>query len=122
MGAAAIGMHNLLLLTGDDPKAGDQPETKPVFDLNSTALTAMAAAMRDRGELPTGRKIAGKADFFLGAADVPVDPQPGWKPDKLQPRSPPAPSSRRPSSAWMPAIVRRYTARLAETRRRAIFI
>src|SRR5437763_11297661 len=34
MGAAALGIHNLLLLTGDDPKAGDQPETKPVFDID----------------------------------------------------------------------------------------
>ncbi|MGB7042932.1 MAG: methylenetetrahydrofolate reductase, partial [Xanthobacteraceae bacterium] len=33
MGAAALGMQNLLILTGDDPKSGDQPETKPVFDV-----------------------------------------------------------------------------------------
>ena len=35
MGAAALGIHNLLVLTGDDPKAGDQPDTKPVFDIDS---------------------------------------------------------------------------------------
>ena len=35
MGAAALGIRNLLLLTGDDPKAGDQPDTKPVFDVDS---------------------------------------------------------------------------------------
>ena len=61
MGAAALGVRNLLLLTGDDPKAGDQPETKPVFDLDSTALTAVARHMRDQGELPTGKAIAGRA-------------------------------------------------------------
>jgi methylenetetrahydrofolate reductase (NADH) len=83
MGAAALGIHNLLLLTGDDPQAGDQPETKPVFDIDSTALTAMARAMRDKGELPTGKPIAGKAHFFLGAADLPIDPPPGWQPLKL---------------------------------------
>jgi methylenetetrahydrofolate reductase (NADPH) len=83
MGAAAAGVRNLLLLTGDDPKAGDQPDTKPVFDVDSTALTAIARRMREQGELPTGRKIAGRADFFLGAADLPVDPPPGWQPAKL---------------------------------------
>ncbi|MFL6974751.1 MAG: methylenetetrahydrofolate reductase [Xanthobacteraceae bacterium] len=83
MGAAAFGVHNLLLLTGDDPKAGDQPDTKPVFDIDSTTLTAMARAMRDEGELPTGRKIAGQAGFFLGTADMPIDPPPGWEPTKL---------------------------------------
>jgi len=83
MGAAAAGIQNLLLLTGDDPTAGDQPDAKPVFDVDSTALTAMARAMRDRGELPTGKRIAGKASFFLGAADLPTDPPPGWEPVKL---------------------------------------
>ena len=43
-----------------------------------------AAALRDKGELPTGKKIGGKADFFLGAADAPIDPPPGWKPDGLR--------------------------------------
>jgi methylenetetrahydrofolate reductase (NADPH) len=83
MGAAALGIHNLLLLTGDDPQAGDQPETKPVFDIDSTALTAMARTMRDKGELPTGKPITGKAHFFLGATDLPIDPPPGWQPLKL---------------------------------------
>jgi methylenetetrahydrofolate reductase (NADPH) len=83
MGAAALGVPNLLLLTGDDPKAGDQPDTKPVFDVDSTALTAMARIMRDQGELPTGRRITGQAGFFLGTADMPIDPPPGWVPTKL---------------------------------------
>ncbi len=84
MGAAATGVHNLLTLTGDDPKAGDQPETKPVFDIDSTTLTAMARRMGEQGELPTGRKIAGRASFFIGAADAPIDPPPGWQPDEAR--------------------------------------
>jgi len=35
IGAVALGVRNVLVLTGDDPKEGDQPEAKPVFDFNS---------------------------------------------------------------------------------------
>jgi methylenetetrahydrofolate reductase (NADPH) len=83
MGAAALGIRNLLLLTGDDPKAGDQPDTKPVFDVDSKTLIETARRLRDDGTLPTGRKVAGKAEFFLGAADVPIDPPAGWEPKSL---------------------------------------
>jgi len=83
MGAAALGIRNLLLLTGDDPKAGDQPDTKPVFDINSAALIETARRLRDEGALPTGRKVAGHAAFFIGAADMPIDPPAGWQPTAL---------------------------------------
>jgi methylenetetrahydrofolate reductase (NADH) len=83
MGAAALGIHNLLLLTGDDPKAGDQPDTKPVFDIDSKTLIETARRLRDDHTLPTGRKVGGMADFFLGAADVPIDPPADWQPHSL---------------------------------------
>jgi methylenetetrahydrofolate reductase (NADPH) len=83
MGAAALGVRNLLLLTGDDPKAGDQPDTKPVFDIDSKTLIETARRLRDDGALPTGRKVGGKAAFFLGAADMPIDPPSGWQPSGL---------------------------------------
>jgi len=70
VGAAAQGVHNILVLRGDNPDAGDQPEAKPVFDLDSNTLLATAASIRDRGELPHGRAVGGRADFFLGAADT----------------------------------------------------
>src|SRR6185312_10324887 len=84
MGAAALGIRNLLLLKGDDPKQGDQPDAKPVFDYDTAALTAVAVTMRNKGELPTGRKVAGKAAFFIAAADVPIDPKPDWEPKSLK--------------------------------------
>jgi methylenetetrahydrofolate reductase (NADPH) len=114
MGAAATGVRNLLLLTGDDPQAGDQPETKPVFDIDSTRLTEMARRMRDQGELPTGRKIAGKAEFFLGAADLPIDPPPGWQPSKLAAKVAAGAQFAQTQFCMDVGIARRYAQRLAE--------
>ncbi len=83
MGAAALGIKNLLILTGDDPKAGDQPDTKPVFDIDSKTLIETARRLRDDGALPTGRKVEGRCEFFIGAADTPIDPPAGFKPNSL---------------------------------------
>src|SRR5499427_5136697 len=80
MGAAALGIRNLLLLRGDAPDAGNQKDAKPVFDLDSRALIEMAATMRDRGALPNGQWVGAVPRFFLGAADSPIDPPPGWAP------------------------------------------
>ncbi len=114
MGAAAAGVRNLLLLTGDDPKAGDQPEAKPVFDLDTIALTELARAIRDRGELPHGRKVAGKAHFFIGAADAPIDPPPGWQPAKLAAKVAAGAQFAQTQFCMDAGVVRRYLARLAE--------
>jgi methylenetetrahydrofolate reductase (NADPH) len=54
-----------------------------VFDVDSAALTQIARRLRDAHELPSGRKVGGAPNFFLGGADAPVDPAPGWWPDKL---------------------------------------
>jgi methylenetetrahydrofolate reductase (NADPH) len=114
MGAAASGVHNILLLTGDDPKAGDQPETKPVFDVDSTTLTRTARELRDKHELPSGRKVGGAARFFLGAADAPIDPPPPWKPEKLATKIAAGAEFAQTQFCMDAAIVRRYAARLAE--------
>jgi methylenetetrahydrofolate reductase (NADPH) len=114
MGAAASGVRNLLLLTGDDPKAGDQPETKAVFDVDSTTLTRMARDLRDKGELPSGRKVSGHAPFFLGAADAPIDPPAGWRPDKLAAKVAAGAGFAQTQFCMDSGIVRRYAARLAE--------
>ena len=98
-------MRNLLVLRGDDPAAGDQPDAKPVFDLDTAALTRdRASASATRGELPSGRKVSGKAELFIGAADMPIDPPEGMAAEEpARPRSRPARNSRRRSSAWMSA-------------------
>ncbi|MGB7215168.1 MAG: methylenetetrahydrofolate reductase [Gammaproteobacteria bacterium] len=83
LGAAAQGVRNLLILHGDDPSGGDQPEAKGVFDLNSRELMALVRRMRDEGTLPSGRKIDSPPAFFIGGADVPRDPGPDFNPQGL---------------------------------------
>jgi methylenetetrahydrofolate reductase (NADPH) len=114
LGAAASGVRNLLMLRGDDPSAGDQPDAKAVFDLDPRALLETAQRMRDAGELPTGRKFSGRADFFLGSADNPVDPPPGWKPASLQAKIDAGAQFVQTQFCMDAGVVRRYMARLAE--------
>ncbi len=83
LGASALGVHDVLFLTGDDPSAGDQPEAKAVFDAKSHDLLAWSVTMSEQGQLPSGREIASPPKFFNGAADVPTVPKEGWVPTEL---------------------------------------
>ena len=114
MSAAACGVRNLLILRGDDPSAGDQPDAKPVFDLDPRQLLETARRLRDKGELPSGRKVSGRADFFLGAADNPIDPPPGWVPESLEAKIAAGAQFIQTQFCMDAGVVRRYTARLAE--------
>src|SRR5437588_10148823 len=115
LGAAALGIRNLLVLRGDDPSAGDQPEAKPVFDYDARMLIETAVAIRDRGELPHGRKVTGKAGFFIGAADLPLDPPAGWKPKSLADKIGAGAQFAQTQFCMDIGIARRYMARLAES-------
>ena len=84
IGAAAQGVENLLLLRGDDPKGGDQPEAKPVFDFETADLMKLARDMRDDGVLPSGRAIDSPPKFFIGGADIPRVPDEKWSPEPLR--------------------------------------
>ncbi len=116
LGAAALGIRNLLVLRGDDPSAGDQPDAKPVFDLDSGALIATAVGIRERGELPSGRKVTGKADFFIGAADMPLDPPKDWQPKSLKAKIAAGAQFAQTQFCMDINIVKRYVARLAQDR------
>jgi methylenetetrahydrofolate reductase (NADPH) len=114
LSAAASGVRNLLMLRGDDPSAGDQPDAMPVFDLDPRSLLDTARRLRDTGELPTGRKITGRADFFLGSADNPIDPTPGWRPTGLLAKLDAGAQFVQTQFCMDAGLVRRYMARLAE--------
>ncbi|MBV6475609.1 MAG: methylenetetrahydrofolate reductase [Rhodocyclaceae bacterium] len=74
LGAAALGVKNILCITGDDVSQGDHPQAKPVFDLDAVSLLHIARNMCDRGEYASGRKLDTPPDFFVGATANPFVP------------------------------------------------
>lgn len=76
MGAQALGIRNILALTGDPVKAGDHPEAKSVFDLESVRLLQLIGKMNQGMALNNSPLTDGATSFLVGAA---VDPQcPSW--------------------------------------------
>jgi methylenetetrahydrofolate reductase (NADPH) len=114
LGAMALGIRNVLVLGGDDPKAGDQPEAKAVYDLDSRGLLAMANSMRAEGKLPSGTPIDGQVKVVLGAADVPLDPPAGWEPNSLKLKIAAGADFVQTQFCMDMGVVRRYVGRLAQ--------
>ena len=74
-GAYALGIRNMLCLSGDHQKFGDHPTAKGVFDIDSMQLIAMVRNMRDEGKFVGGAEIDGAPKMFIGAAANPfADP------------------------------------------------
>ncbi len=78
LGAWALGIENVLCLTGDHPALGDHTEAKPVYDLDSVQLLKAASTL-NRGLDMAGHELESMPSFFLGAvvtpAAEPVEPQ-----------------------------------------------
>jgi methylenetetrahydrofolate reductase (NADPH) len=83
LGAAAMGVRNVLCLTGDGVQAGDQPEARPVFDLDSITLLHTARTLREQGMFLSGRRLETAPRFFLGAAENPFAPPLDFRPIRL---------------------------------------
>lgn len=83
LGAAAMGVSNVLCLTGDGVQVGDQPEAKPVFDLDSVSLLETIKIMRDESRFLSGRAITTPPQIFLGAAENPCAPPLDFRPHRL---------------------------------------
>lgn len=83
LGAAAMGVKNVLMLTGDDVSVGDQPEAKRVFDFDSIQLLRVARLMRDESQFLSGRKLSVPPRLLLGAACNPFAPPHDWRPHRL---------------------------------------
>lgn len=84
LGAAALGVPNILALRGDPISKGDEPEATEVGDLGAADIVTVAAHMRDTGTLPSGREIKVAPRVFVGATDMPMEPGADWQPTSLR--------------------------------------
>ncbi len=83
LGGAAMGVCNMLCLSGDGVQTGDHPEAKPVFDLDCMSLLEIARTMRDKSTFQSGRKLDSPPKVFLGAAANPFVEPFDWRPIRL---------------------------------------
>ncbi|WP_127523356.1 methylenetetrahydrofolate reductase [Mesorhizobium sp. Z1-4] len=83
LGASAMGVANILCLTGDGVQAGDQPGAKPVFDLDCMSLLETIRTMRDESKFLSGRKLTTPPAVFIGAAINPFAPPVDFRPYRL---------------------------------------
>jgi len=83
LGCAAMGVCNLLCLSGDGVQAGDHPQALPVFDLDSISLLCTARTLRDEHRFLSGRKITYAPRVLLGAAENPFAQPTHWRAERL---------------------------------------
>lgn len=83
VGAAALGIRNVCLMTGDDVTVGDHPEAKPIFDLDAVHAIRIARIMADRGTYVSGRTLDRPLPLFVGAVENPFAPPRDFRPMRL---------------------------------------
>lgn len=74
LGASALGIKNILCMTGDGVEGGDHPDAKPVFDLDSTSLIRTLRHMRDEQSFVSGKELKSAPDIFIGGTANPMAP------------------------------------------------
>jgi len=84
LSATAMGIENVLCLTGDGVANGDHPGAKPVFDLDSVSLIAAARTMRDGGTFLSGRALNAPPTYYIGAVENPFAPPAGARVQRLK--------------------------------------
>ncbi len=83
LGASAMGVANILCLTGDGVESGDHPQAKPVFDLDCMTALGMIRGMRDDSRFMSGRRITSPPPVFIGAAANPFAAPRDFRPLRL---------------------------------------
>lgn len=114
LGGAAFGVRNVLVLTGDSVEAGDDPDAKPVFDLDSRQLIAALKKMSAESMTLSGSELTSAPDFFLGAADAPFELADDWTPNGLQAKIDAGAEFIQTQYCFDMGVLKRYMARLAD--------
>lgn len=83
LGAYALGVRNMLCLSGDHCLFGDHPKAKGVFDIDSMQLIAMVKRMRDEGKFLSGAELDVAPKIFIGAAANPFAEPFEWRVHRL---------------------------------------
>ena len=83
LGASALGIRNMLALSGDHQQFGDHPQAKGVFDIDSTQLIGMVKKMRDEGKFLGGADIDEPPKIFIGGAANPFAEPHEWRVHRL---------------------------------------
>jgi methylenetetrahydrofolate reductase (NADPH) len=85
LGAASVGIRNILFITGDHQSFGNHPSAKGVYDLDSIQLLRIVRDMRDKGIFQSGDKIlSGNPNIFIGAAANPFADPSKLRVDRLE--------------------------------------
>jgi methylenetetrahydrofolate reductase (NADPH) len=83
LGGAAMGVANMLCLSGDSVQSGDHPQAKPVFDLDCMSLLTIGRTLRDEHKFQSGRKVTFAPRVFFGAAANPFVPPFEWRAERI---------------------------------------
>jgi methylenetetrahydrofolate reductase (NADPH) len=82
LAASALGVENIFCITGDHPALGDHHDARPVFDLDSFELLALARQMRDEGVFGNGQKLDAPPTYLIGAVSNPFIPPAEWRAER----------------------------------------
>lgn len=114
IGASALGIENVLILSGDNPGSGDEPDAKGVFDFEAMEIMQLARQMADKGTIGSGRELLQRPAFNIGGVDAPFDAPEDWRPSKLLARADAGMRFIQTQFCYEPELTERYVQRLAE--------
>lgn len=112
LGAAGLGVRNILALRGDDPRRGDQPDAVGVYQCDATGLVALAAAL-NRGVTAAGRELGAATGFAIGVAANPAADDPAREVERLLVKVEAGAHFAQTQPVYDPAVVERFQEHLA---------